>query len=122
MVVTRYSGSGSGEPSREGSRFKGPYEEKRRGLALSSLTKQPGLSKRRVVCNLHRCGPSGWVLGYVVVLHFLRVSSKDDQQLCEERRGETGLDDFKAEIFLQSAVDLLLGPHDHAILGSQSRV
>ena len=127
VVVTRYSWSGSGEPSREGSRFKGPYEEKRGGLLLSSLTRQDRVSKRRVVRNLHRCGPSEWVLGYVVVFNWhptqlLRVSGKDDQPLCEERRGEIGLDDFKSERLLQSAVHLLFGPHDYAILDSQSRV
>ena len=53
---------------------------------------------------------------------FLQVSSKDDQHLCEECRGEIVRDDFKSERLLQSAVDLLFGSHGYAILGSQSRV
>ena len=55
-------------------------------------------------------------------MQFPRVSNKEDQHLCEERRGEIVLDDFKSEMLLPSAVDLLFGPHDYAILGSQSQV
>ena len=52
----------------------------------------------------------------------LRVSSKEDQRLCEERRGEMYLMTSKSEELLPSATDLLFGPHDYAILGSQLRV